>query len=386
MDTPVYFITGFPGFLSSRIIRKLLDREVACTFELLVHPSQIQRAQSEIEGLRAGARGTQAQFHLLPGDITVPNLGLDETANQRLKDSVTHVFHLAAIYDLAVAEAVARKVNVVGTGNVNQWALQLRSLQRYVYFSTAYVSGTRWGRILETELECGQGFKNFYEATKYEAEVLVQEIRNEMPVTIIRPGIVVGDSRTGETVKFDGPYFIMRFLDKFAHLPVPFVGRGAGQINLVPVDYVVNATCFLAHSDKGINKVYHLTDSHPHTARDALRLISKTLIGKEPSYTLPATWVSAVLSIPSFRRWVMVERETVEYFRLRSEYDCTQATADLAGSGIACPDLADYVSAVVGFYQRHREDTDKLILVGGKPHPADSHDGQHSGYEGLHWR
>jgi nucleoside-diphosphate-sugar epimerase len=234
---------------------------------------------------------------------------------------------------------------------------------------------------LETELDCGQSFKNFYESTKFEAEVLVQKIRDKVPATIIRPGIVMGDSKTGETVKFDGPYFIMRFLDKFAKWPIPYIGRGEALINLVPVDYVVDAACYLAHHPKGEDKVYHLTDPRPYRAKDAYRMICEALIGKKPTFTLPTPLVYGLLSFPAFRRWVMVEKETIDYLNLKAEYDCTQALNDLEGSGVVCPDFPDYIKVAVEFYEQHRHDPDKMILVDKKKNAG----GEKSGYQGHHW-
>ncbi|WP_419179880.1 SDR family oxidoreductase [Polycladomyces zharkentensis] len=377
-----YFITGFPGFIASKMIRKLLLQDPASRFEVLVHPSQLNKAKTEIH-LLENDFGASDKFTVIPGDITLKNLGMNEPTLQRLRESVTHVFHLAAIYDLAVPQDVAYRVNVVGTDNVNQWVLQLAKLQRYVYFSTAYVSGTRSGRILETELDCGQSFKNFYESTKFEAEVLVQKIRDKVPATIVRPGIVMGDSKTGETVKFDGPYFIMRFLDKFANWPIPYIGKGTALINLVPVDYVVDATCYLAHHPKGEDKVYHLTDPRPYHAKDAYRMICEALIDKKPSFTLPLSLVYGLLSIPAFRKWVMVEKETIDYLNLKAEYDCTHALNDLEGSGVACPDFSDYIKAAVDFYKQHRHDPDKMILVDQRD--KKNARGEKAGYHGHHW-
>jgi len=352
----VYFFTGFPGFLATRLIRRLAAAQPEALFYALVHPSQLERARREAGELAA-------QIVLLTGDITRPQLGLGEQERQEVAARVTHVFHLAAIYDLAVPYDLAYQVNVTGTGHVNDWVQGLSQLERYVYFSTAYVSGTRKGRIFEHELQEGQSFKNHYESTKYEAEVLVQAIRPRVPTTIIRPGIVMGDSQTGETVKFDGPYFVMRFLDKFARLPIPYIGKGEAPINLVPVDYIVEATVWLAHAEQAVNEVYHLTDPTPHAARDVYKAICHHLVQKQPTYTLPAALVAGALAIGPFRRFVGVEQETVAYFDNLAVYDSTAAQRELATAGIRCPDFYDYVGPAVAFYQQHRADPEKRILV-----------------------
>ena len=115
-------------------------------------------------------------------------------------------------------------------------------LERLNYVSTAYVAGDRTGVVYEHELDLGQGFKNHYESTKFQAEVWVRSAVDRIPTTIFRPAIVVGDSRTGETQKFDGPYYALRFIAATAArgMPVANIGRGATPFNVVPVDFIVD--------------------------------------------------------------------------------------------------------------------------------------------------
>lgn len=360
--THIYFFTGFPGFIAARMIRHLLGTREHSRFVLLVHPSQRERAERQIADLNR-EYPNRGQFEMIPGDITLEGLGIGETIRQERAKSITHLFHLAAIYDLAVPYDLAYQVNVIGTRRVNEWARLLPHLQRYVYFSTAYVSGTREGVILETELEMNQRFKNHYESTKYEAEVLVQAERERLPLTIIRPGIVMGDSRTGETAKFDGPYFIMQFFHRFRRFPIPYIGLTSTMINLVPVDYVVSAALYLAHAAEGENRVYHLTDPDPKPIRHVYERICRDLLNKQPSWTLPLSLVDAALSVPAFRRWVMVEQETLEYFQCQSLYDCRQALEDLRESGITCPSFDLYAERAVRYFAEHRKDPEKVIRV-----------------------
>ncbi|WP_369404937.1 SDR family oxidoreductase [Piscibacillus salipiscarius] len=224
---------------------------------LLVLPTMKTKAQEELtqlkEELNMGESGPK--FELILGDITKPNLNIETETNKQLIDSVRYVFHLAAIYDLAVPKKLAYEVNVKGTANVNQWVKSLKNLKRYVYFSTAYVAGKRQGPILETELDKKQEFKNHYEHTKYEAEVLVEQLKESVPLTIIRPGVVVGHSNSGETTKFDGPYFLLNFFDRLRFSPIiPYLGKGEAEGNFVPINYIIDATIYLSHSDKGIGK------------------------------------------------------------------------------------------------------------------------------------
>lgn len=356
-------MAGFPGFIATRIVRKLAVDDPSRTFILLVHPSQIDKARGSIARIAEESGMSPDQLRILEGDITRSDLGLTRDEQEELADKVTRVFHLAAVYDLAVAEDIAELVNVKGTENVTSWVRGLPKLERYVYCSTAYVSGNRKGTVLETELIDISGFKNFYESTKFDAELAVQRSWDDIPTTIIRPGVVMGDSRTGETDKFDGPYFVMRFIDRFSKIPIPNIGKGEVFFNVVPVDYVVEAICHLAHAKEAEHEVYHLVDPNPHTVREAFTLICQAQMGFTPRYSIPLSLVRTSLAIPAFRRWVGVEKETIEYFKIGPRYDNYHAQKDLSAAGITCPDLAGYVQTAVDYFLEHKSDADKRIRV-----------------------
>lgn len=356
-----YFFTGYPGFLASNLIKGLVrQNEEIDHIYLLVLPEMVQKAETDLNKLLADS----SKISIIPGDITISNLNLREKEQSAIHDSVTHVYHLAAIYDLAVPKNLAYKVNVVGTDNVNNWVKTLPKLKRYTYFSTAYVSGLREGKIYETELIMNQSFKNHYERTKYEAEVLVQQLIPTVPTTIIRPGVVKGHSKTGETNKFDGPYFIFNFFDKIRKLPIiPYLGNGDAEGNFVPQDYIIDATLFLSHSEKGIGKTYHLTDPNPYTVREQYKMIMEALIGKTPRGTIPLALSKAFLSFSSIRKWLGVEKEAMDYFTCYSSYDASQAQEDLKDSGIRCPSFKEALGPMVDFYKQNKNDKNIHIHI-----------------------
>ncbi|TCS94821.1 SDR family oxidoreductase [Hazenella coriacea] len=358
-----YFFTGFPGFLATSILRQLIQSSIQVErIYVLVLPSMRRQAEKEIAKIEST---TQFQrISILQGDLTQPYMNLNDEVQAILRSQVTHVFHLAAIYDLAVSKEIAYRVNVKGTNHVNQWVRSLPRLVRYVYFSTAYVSGTRSGRIFETELAMNQTFKNDYEQTKYEAELLVQELAKQAPTTIIRPGIVRGHSVTGETTKFDGPYFMLNFFDRLRFLPfIPYLGRGEAEGNFVPVDYIIEATLYLAHSEKGVGKTYHLTDPHPEPMKEVYQVVMKNYIKKEPVGTIPIPLAKGFLSIPMIRKWLRVEKEALDYFNCLAQYDCTQAQTDLKDSGIICPSFKETLTEMIQFYDKNKNDENKHIQI-----------------------
>ncbi|WP_226037747.1 SDR family oxidoreductase [Aquibacillus saliphilus] len=361
-----YFFTGFPGFICSSLIKQLLlksSNEIDHIY-LLVLPDLKQKAEEEVERIISSNNSMKEKFTVIQGDITATNLNLTTEINRQLSETVTHVFHLAAIYDLAVPKDIAYQVNVNGTNQVNNWLLSLTNLKRYIYFSTAYVAGTREGEILETELDEGQTFKNHYEHTKFEAEKLVRKIMDRVPTTIIRPGVVKGNSITGETIKFDGPYFILNMFESLRFLPIiPFLGTSKAEGNFVPVDYILQATIYLGHADIGVGKTYHLTDPNPYTMQQVYQMIMKQYLGKKPVGSIPLPIAKSFLSIPAIRKWLKVEKQALDYFTCLTTYDCSQAQSDLKQAGIKCTDFKQSLEPMVTFYAKHKKDSDKHIKI-----------------------
>ncbi|MGE7215090.1 SDR family oxidoreductase [Priestia koreensis] len=360
----VYFFTGFPAFIASRLVECLIKQHDASHIYLLVQPSFVTKAELEVRRLVANSTTSFHQYTIIPGDITKPHLNMPHHIQQEITQQITHVFHLAAVYDLAVPENIAYEINVNGTKHVNQFVSTLPHLQRYTYFSTAYVSGTREGTILETELEMNQRFKNHYESTKFQAEKLVQSISIDSPTTIIRPGIVRGDSQTGETIKFDGIYFLLNLFDKIRSFPIiPYLGRGDAQGNFVPVDYILQATLYLSHVDNGIGKTYHLTDPNPYTMKEIYEMMMQEYLNRRPTGVLPLALAKTGLSLSTVRKWLRVEKEALDYFTCKAEYDCTQATEDLKGSNIRCPDFKKTIASMLPFYEQYKHDPTKHLTI-----------------------
>ena len=169
-----YFVTGFPGFIAERLVERLVTPEVQ--FFILVQPPFIEKAMKAVERISASGGTDLENFAIIEGDITRPDLGIASTDLDTIRRETTDVFHLAAIYDLAVEKDAGVNVNLEGTKHVNAFVRALPNLQRYNYISTCYVAGKRKGRILETELEHDAGFRNYYEESKYRAEVEVEKL------------------------------------------------------------------------------------------------------------------------------------------------------------------------------------------------------------------
>jgi len=345
------FLTGFPGFIATRLLQRLAAD--GGRFLLLVQPAFAARAQQELLNIAPQAGRPLSDFRLLSGDITEPNLGLSAADLETALES-TVVFHLAAIYDLAVARDLAYRVNVIGTRNLNDFARRVRGLRHYHYVSTCYVAGKRTGRILETELHHDAGFRNHYEETKYLAEIEVEALKPELPVTIHRPAVVCGDSRSGETAKYDGIYYLIRYLLKWPSVLSAFnIGNSEVALNLVPVDFVVEAMSALAREPLAVGKTIQLADPAPLRTRELFNSIARSIGGRQSRVTVPAALVHTSLMLPLAPRISDLPHAAVPYFFLKQTYDTTEATALLNPHGISCPPFNSYVDKIVEFATHH---------------------------------
>ena len=343
-------LTGFPGFIGTRLARRLLAGDPEARIVALVEPRMVERARTVAAGLDGG------RVEVQPGDITEARLGLDDATYARLARSTTAVHHLAAVYDLAVGEALAERVNVQGTTNVVHFCLAAPNLERHNYVSTAYVAGWRSGRVLEDELAEGQTFKNHYESTKFAAEVVVRNELDRVPTTIYRPAIVVGDSRTGETQKFDGPYYLLRTIAR-AGKRIPQIGRGDSPFNVVPVDFVVEAIATVSADEQAAGSTLHLVDPEPLSSAELMRLLSREYAGREPSYHVSPRLVERSLRFRAVRKRLSgAPPESIVYLNHPVTFDTTQATALLGRHGLRCPRFGDYVGPVVRFFREHEDD------------------------------
>ena len=352
LTTETIFLTGFPGFIASRLLRRVAGE--GGRFLLLVQPAFAERAKEELKNIAAHSGKPISDFAILPGDITQSDLGLNPADLETARSDSTVLFHLAAIYDLAVARDVAMRVNVEGTRKVNQFAGSLSQLRHYHYVSTCYVAGKRKGVIYENELEHDAGFRNYYEETKYLAELEVDKLKSDLPITIHRPAVVCGDSQTGETVKYDGIYYLIHYLLKWPSvLSALNIGNSDVSLNLVPVDFVVDAISALARDPLSVGRTVQLADPNPLTTRQLFNTIARSIAGKEARITLPASLVHASLMLPLAPRITDLPHSAVPYFYLKQTYDTAQATKLLSPHGISCPPFESYVKNIAEYAALH---------------------------------
>ncbi len=249
------------------------------------------------------------------------------------------------------------RVNMNGTRNVLDFAEGVSTLRRLHYVSTCYVSGRYAGLFSEDDLEKGQRFNNYYEETKHLAELEVRgRMRGGLPTTIYRPAIVVGDSRTGVTQKYDGPYFVIRWLLRQPFIAVlPTVGNpSVARVNMVPRDYVVDAISYLSSLEVSAGKVYQLADPAPLTVRELIQLVGHATRRIVVRIPLPIALAKfAIDRVPGVYRLMKIPSAAIDYFVHPTLYTCASTLADLEGSGVKVPPLPTYVDRLVDFVRRH---------------------------------
>jgi len=351
-DRETLFITGFPGFIANRLLERLARKN--CAFILLVQPSLRTRATEEVARIAQLTGRKTAEFQIVEGDITEPGLALRPADLQLVQQQTTRVFHLAAIYDLAVPRDLALRVNPGGTRNVLELARSMPHLRQFHHVSTCYVAGRREGVILESELRHEAGYRNFYEESKYLAELEVEAAKSELPITIHRPAVVCGDSHTGETSKYDGVYYLILYLLRWpSGLSLINIGNREVSLNLVPVDFVVDAMAALAFDEKAVGKTLQLADPAPLTTADLFNAIAKSIDDRHSRITAPAPVVYRFLMLPPSPRITGLPHHAVPYFFVKQLYDSTQAQQLLAPHGIKCPRFESYVDRIIEFVRQH---------------------------------
>jgi dephospho-CoA kinase len=342
---PTALVTGFPAFTARRMIQQILAAEPDTRLYVLARDKFAADAASLLATL---AQPRQAE--VLVGDVCDMDLGLSSAEYRALSRELTWIHHLAGIYFMGIDDDTARRVNVVGTRTVLDLARDAAQLERVVHWSTAMVSGDRKGTYYEDDLEAGQKFHNAYERTKYEAERLVRAAMRQLPITVVRPAIIVGDSRTGEIDKLDGPYYLLVLIATNASgVRLPLLGRSDAPLHLVPIDYVVEAAWQVARGEGAAGKTFHLVDPAPMAARAVFEAVAEHARTEKPRGHIPRPLARAVLRTPGLSRLGRGPLAFVDVIDHAVHYDQTNTAQALAGTTVRCPPLAEYLPVLVRY-------------------------------------
>ena len=359
-----YFVTGATGFIGRRLVQKLLDRKGSVVY-ILVRDDSPQKLAALYE--RWGVDNKRVIPIL--GDLSQANLGVAKKDITKLKGKIKHLFHLAAVYDLKASVKEQQIANVEGTRHVLEFADEIEA-GCFHHVSSIAAAGLYEGVFREDMFDEAEGLGHPYFRTKHDSEGLVRKTYKR-PWRIYRPGIVVGDSETGEMDKIDGPYYFFKLIQKMRNLLppwVPAIGIEGGRMNIVPVDFVVNAMDHIAHKPGLNGKCFHLTDPEPKRVGDILNTFARAAHAPQMSVRINALLFSfipgsvkkgmlALTPVRRIRDQIMKDLafppDVMQFVNYPTRFDCRDTLTALKGTGIACPPLDAYAWRLWDYWERH---------------------------------
>lgn len=358
-----YFLTGGTGFIGRFLVEKLLAR--GGTVHVLVR----EQSQGKLDVLRERWGADETQVKAVIGDLTSKNLGIDAKTMKDLEGTIDHFFHLAAVYDMGADEEAQQAANIEGTrAAVN--AAEAMGAKHFHHVSSIAAAGMFKGTFREDMFEEAEKLDHPYLLTKHESEKVVRE-ECKVPFRIYRPGMVIGHSKTGEMDKVDGPYYFFKMIQKIRHaLPqwVPTIGIEGGRLNIVPVDFVVNAMDHIAHLEDEDGKCFHLVDSDPYKVGEILNIFSEA--GHAPKMGMridsrmfgfvPPFIRQSLKNLPPVKRLTSavlddmgIPPSVMSFINYPTRFDARETERALKGTGIEVPRLTDYSAVIWDYWERN---------------------------------
>jgi thioester reductase-like protein len=351
------FVTGATGFIG----RRLLDRLVARGEEVYA----LARSQS-VDKLQSVARRIDAADRVEPvvGDLSAPMLGIEPQWIREHARHVEHVFHLAAVYDIQASDEANEIANVGGTRETVAVANALNAGCLH-HVSSVAAAGSYVGTFTEEMFDVRQPLPHPYHRTKFESERIARE-ESLTPWRVYRPAIVVGDSRTGEMDKVDGPYYFFPLLDVASKLPsaLRFLAPRLGATNLVPVDFVASAIDFLAYEQGLDGRAFHLVNPKPQPTIEVINVFARVAGAPRLSGVLPRAMLDLPIQTGVVREVLLpqlgIPAAAIDHVSFTCTFDSKATRLALAGSGIEVPPLEAYAPVLWKYFKEHMRDGSTL--------------------------
>lgn len=344
-------ITGAPSFVAIQLLWRILDKEPDTRVHLVVRGDLIQKTEEFVA--RAPLGSDRVTIHR--GSVTDPKFGLHEQIFTQLREQVTDFYHLAAMHHLGAAKQRVEEVNILGTRVALAAAAQFKKLNRFHFYSTAFVCGAREGVILENDLEHGQTFRSTYERTRLTAELDVRRAMKDLPISVYRASLVVGDSQTGEIYWLDGPWiFIQSVARNPERLPTLLPSSIHNPFNAVPVDFVANAMHAISLRPDTEGHTFHLTDPAPVSQASAFRLLRRHIEEGPVLTSFGGRLRDRLLRLPIIEKRTKRVRPFLNELDNLAIFNSSNTLKALRGTDIYCPYFPDYVAALVQYAHEER--------------------------------
>ncbi len=377
-----YFVTGATGFIGKRLVKKLLERKGAVVYFLIR-----QESEGKVKALREYWGASTARVIPVFGDLTSKKLGVAADQIKALKGQIDHFYHLAAVYDLSADAESQVAVNIDGTRNTVEFAKAIDA-GHFHHVSSIAAAGLYEGVFREDMFDEAENIDHPYFMTKHESEKIVRK-EAKGAWTVYRPAMVVGDSQTGEMDKIDGPYYFFKVIQRMRELLpkwMPMVGLEGGRINIVPVDFVVNALDHISHTKAIAKKCFHLVDPVGYRVGDVLDTFSRAAHAPKMNVFVNAALLGFIpksvkkglmglAPVRRIRKAVMKDLglpdDMLTFLNYPTRFDCRETLAALKGTDISCPKLDSYAWRIWDYWERHLDpalhiDRSLRGTVGGK--------------------
>jgi thioester reductase-like protein len=363
-----FLLTGLPtSFLAQSLLPRLLTTQPEAHVKCLVADAMLEPAEQIVQRLPIA---DQLRTEIVKGDVSAMDFGMAGKRFVHLSGQVDVIHHCVCANYGGVGREAERRVYVGSTGEVLELALASKGrLRRLVHWGSALLSQPNHGWVSETEWNKPSGFRTRSDEMRFRAEVLIRDAMNRVPITVLRPTIIVGDSKTGEIDRMEGPYALFQaLLGTPAEARVPVPGRGNQPCPFVPLDYVLEAGLAIADDPHSAGRTFQLTDERPISVRRVFELIAEASDRPAAPPSLGRNLAALLLNAPGMDRINQVPRPFLDLLASDVSYDARNTRELLAGSGIECPSVSSYLKTILTRVKREQETQSKQRRPRRHPH------------------
>ena len=337
-------VTGFPSFLAKKLVLHLILAEPRTQVVAVVLPKLMVEARHVIDSLDPADR---ERVVLYDGDAAAIDLGLSGVELRQLAREVDRIHHVAHASYLGVDKETAEALNVVGAAEIVSVAKLMSSLRCLVFHSTAFVAGDRRGTVYEEDFFADASHRSVVEQTRARGEGIARRAQKSLPIAIVRPTMIVGDSGTGEIDRLDLPYlFVLLLLAAPPEITLPILTRGEAPLHLVPIDHVVRASVAIGLDPRSPGRTFHLADPHPLPVRRFVETIH-AIRERRAAWVELSTLARSMLGTPGIQGYLRNPKALIDQLLTNVRFDARNADMVLGPLGITCPPLDSYAEKIV---------------------------------------